>query len=77
MNIGNYRHYKGGLYLVLGIAAETETEDEYVVFVSLDPTRPGPRMRMRRVSEFVGYVTVPLEWNGTKQVPRYEYVGDV
>lgn len=35
MEMGIYRHYKGGLYLVLGIAQHTETDEEMVVYVPL------------------------------------------
>lgn len=75
MNSGVYLHYKGGRYWVLGIAANSSddgNDDEYVVYISLDATKPGPRMRMRRLSEFIGYVAI----NGV-QVPRYDFVGDL
>ena len=29
---GRYRHYKGGLYEVLGVARHSETEEEMVVY---------------------------------------------
>ena len=29
---GRYRHYKGGLYEVLGVAQHSETEEELVVY---------------------------------------------
>lgn len=35
MRLGIYRHYKGGLYLVLGIARQTETDEELVIYVPL------------------------------------------
>jgi hypothetical protein len=31
---GNYRHYKGGLYEVLGSARHSETEEEFVVYAA-------------------------------------------
>src|SRR5690606_17913410 len=31
---GGYRHYKGGLYEVLGLARHSETEEELVVYAS-------------------------------------------
>lgn len=31
---GTYRHYKGGMYQVLGIARHSETEEELVVYSS-------------------------------------------
>lgn len=30
---GEYRHYKGGLYTVVGVARHSETEEELVVYV--------------------------------------------
>lgn len=35
MKAGVYRHYKGHLYLVLGIARQTETDEELVIYVPL------------------------------------------
>ena len=35
MNLGVWRHYKGGLYLVLGVAKHTESGEELVVYVPL------------------------------------------
>ena len=32
---GQYRHFKGGLYLVLDIAFDSETKEEVVVYRSL------------------------------------------
>jgi hypothetical protein len=35
MEPGTYRHYKGGLYEVLGVARHSETEEELVVYRAL------------------------------------------
>lgn len=33
---GRYRHFKGGLYEVLGIARHSETQEELIVYRPLD-----------------------------------------
>lgn len=35
MKIGIYKHYKGNLYRVMGVARHTETSEEVVVYQSL------------------------------------------
>jgi hypothetical protein len=35
MPAGRYRHFKGGLYEVLGVAQHSETEEELVVYRAL------------------------------------------
>ena len=75
MMTGVYRHYKGGLYQVLGLAQHTEREEMLVVYVSLDGAdRPGLRMRARPLRGPDGWLsTVELEG---RQVLRFSYRGD-
>ncbi len=64
---GTYRHYKGPLYDVLGLARHSETEEWLVVY------RPqyGERgLWVRPLNMF----TEQVIQNG-KSVPRFEYVG--
>lgn len=71
MQAGIYRHYKGGYYQVLGVAQHTETDEVMVVYVSLDATQPGPRMRVRPLTGPEGFST-RVGFQGE----RFVYVGD-
>lgn len=65
---GIYRHYKGHLYDVIGIARHSETEELLVVY------RPqyGERgLWVRPLSMFTGQVSVD-----ERMLPRFEYIGD-
>jgi hypothetical protein len=35
LELGTYQHYKGGKYLVLGVAKHSETKEDLVVYVTL------------------------------------------
>ncbi len=52
--VGLYRHYKGGLYQVLGTATHSETEDPYVVYAPLESNR----LWIRPLGMFTETVTV-------------------
>jgi hypothetical protein len=39
MKLGIYKHYKGGLYEVIGLATESDTEAEVVVYKSVETGR--------------------------------------
>ena len=70
---GIYRHYKGGYYQVLGIAAHSETDEQMVVYVSLNGIElPGPRLRVRPLSMWFDTVQAP---ESKDFVPRFYYVG--
>ena len=68
MKSGVYRHYKGHLYLVLGVARQTETNEELVVYVPLYDL-PGAGLplqaRPRKIWD------EPVDGK-----PRFEYVGE-
>jgi hypothetical protein len=60
---GAYRHYKGGVYEVIGVARQSETLEELGVY-----THDG-EMWVRPIAMFFDVV----EWEG-KQVMRFERV---
>ncbi|MBI2599807.1 DUF1653 domain-containing protein [Candidatus Daviesbacteria bacterium] len=69
---GVYQHYKGGLYLVLGLARHTETNEKLVVYIPLytNKSHTGPRIQVRPLKMFFEKV----ETRGKKQ-PRFTYLG--
>lgn len=67
---GIYKHYKGGLYLVLGVARHSETDEKLVAYVPLS-VRCGPRITVRPYEMFFDEVMV----NGVI-LSRFEYVGE-
>lgn len=62
---GRYRHYKGGVYEVLGIAKHSETLEEMVVYRSLDGAHTWVRPRKMFLEDVV--------WEGKKQ-PRFQKI---
>lgn len=66
---GVYRHYKGNLYLALGLAREDETDETVVVYTRLYP-REGLPMSTRRLAVWSEVVQTPAG-----AVPRFAYVG--
>lgn len=68
---GKYRHYKGKLYQVIGVALQEDSHEEVVVYRALyDSKEFGPSaLWTRPKEEFLGKVKV----NG-KEVPRFEFV---
>lgn len=73
---GIWRHYKGGHYQVLGIAAHSETDELMVVYVSLDGINlPGPRMRVRPLSMWFDRVMPPVPNSINSSVSRFTYIG--
>jgi hypothetical protein len=69
---GIWRHYKGGLYQVLGVGAHSETDERMVVYVSLTGAElPGPRLRIRPFDLWFDIV----QWPDGSHRSRFEYVG--
>src|SRR5437868_4500393 len=64
---GRYRHFKGGLYEVLGVARHSETEEELVVYRPLDG-EGGLWVRPKRM------FLEPVILEG-QAVPRFRHLG--
>lgn len=70
LRAGVYRHYKGALYLVLGVARHSETEEQFVTYVPLG-VKAGPRITVRPYKMFMEDVEI-----GGKKQPRFEFIGE-
>lgn len=68
---GWYKHFKGEVYQILGIAKHTETEEEFVLYIHITDSNPDG-FWVRPVDMFLGYKELE---DGTK-VKRFEYVGE-
>ena len=68
LRLGKYRHYKGGLYQVFGMAQHSETRETLVVYQALGS---GFSLWVRPAAMFAESVTLAT---GVK-VPRFEYKG--
>ena len=68
---GKYRHFKGGEYEVLGVARDTETLEELVVYKALYASEQFPKGQLwaRPRAMF----TDTVKHNG-ERVPRFEKV---
>lgn len=64
---GTYRHYKGPLYDVLGLARHSETEEWLVIY---RPQYGEKGLWVRPVDMFNEFVS-----QDGKSVPRFEYLG--
>lgn len=65
---GKYRHYKGNLYEVIGVARHSETLEEMVVYRALYGEGG---LWVRPMGMFLENVTVD-----GKTVPRFAYTGE-
>ncbi|OQA51899.1 MAG: hypothetical protein BWY43_00751 [candidate division WS2 bacterium ADurb.Bin280] len=69
---GRYRHYKGGLYQVLGTGYDEKNQREYVIYKMLYSTKDYPKgtIWLRELGDFCSMVEVEGE-----KVKRYSYLG--
>ena len=65
---GKYKHYKGNMYQVLGIARHSETLEELVVYKALYQSE-GKNLWVRPLQMF----TETIEING-QQIPRFQFI---
>lgn len=68
-----YRHFKGGLYLVLSLALDENTKEPLVVYLSLNGDN---KVWSRSMSEFSSFVPEGKE-NPTGQINRFQLVQDI
>lgn len=64
---GRYRHWKGGIYRVLGLGILTETDGVVVVYVHDDGRTSTPMYFVRPLANFLGTA-------GPDGVPRFVYI---
>ncbi len=60
---GRYRHFKGGMYQVLGVAKHVDSEEEFVVY---QPLYGSHGLVIRAKAEFLDET-----WCDGKRVPRF------
>ena len=68
LKIGKYRHYKQKDYEVIGVAKDSETFEEMVVYRKLYDDYD---LRVRPLAEFIENVEVD-----GKIMPRFTYIGE-
>lgn len=73
VKLGNYRHYKGHMYEVIGIANDSSTLEKVVVYRARyeSPEFGKDALWTRTLTEFLGTVTID-----SREVLRFEYVGN-
>jgi hypothetical protein len=69
--LGEYEHYKGKRYRVLGVGRHTEADEYFVVYTPLYEHAGQPDIWLRPYDMFMETVTV----NGTS-IPRFKHIDD-
>ena len=72
IKLGKYKHYKGNLYEVIGLAHHSETLEELVVYRALynSPDFGADALWVRPLKMFVEKVNVDGQ-----EIPRFDFVG--
>lgn len=73
VKLGKYRHFKGMIVEVTGIALHSETMEEMVIYIHNDPVKgkDANTVWVRPLKMFLENVDKP-EYKG----PRFEYIGE-
>ena len=70
LQLGIYKHYKGGVYKVLGVAKSSEDYSDLVVYEALYDN-PMSKLWVRPLEDFLSEVEVE-----GKKVKRFEFIED-
>lgn len=70
LQAGIYKHYKGGLYMVLGVAQHSETQEKLVAYIQLSGAQ-GAKIWVRPYKMFFEEVIA----DGVMK-PRFMYIGE-
>lgn len=65
IRLGRYRHFKGKIYCVLGVAKNSENNEEYVIYSDGDQMWARPKQMFLEEIEQDGY-----------KGPRFQFIGD-
>lgn len=69
--LGVYKHFKGGMYLALILAKDSETLEDLVVYIPLyDNPESDTKAWVRPLDDFMGYKELE---DGTK-VKRFQFI---
>ena len=68
LKLGQYEHYKGGRYEVIGVAQHSETNEELVIYRSLAGDQ---QIWARPLAMFLEEVKI-----GGKKMPRFKLIKD-
>jgi hypothetical protein len=71
VKLGIYRHYKGNFYLALGVGRNSETLEEYVIYMALYDSKEFGRNAIWARPQKMFFESIDLEG---KKVPRFEFI---